>query len=76
MKEIPKALQGKWREPHKHRYCPKHIKSNFQAEGFRDKRLTKLFYSTACASEVVEYMKLEKISKQQTGVHMIGLRAV
>lgn len=70
MKGIPKALQERWREPHKHRFCARHLKANLQTAGFRDKRLTSLFYSAACASEVVEYNKIrEEIKATNSRAH-------
>ena len=60
MKGIPVALQSKWRASHKHRFCARHLKANFQAAGFKDKSLTNLFYSAACASEEVEYLKIRE----------------
>jgi len=60
MKGILKALVKKWRKPHKHGFCARHLKANLQAAGFRDKQVTELFYSAACALEVVEYMKIRE----------------
>ena len=69
MKGIPSALESKWCLPHKHRFCARHLKANFQAAGFREKRLTGLFYATACAVEEAEYIRIrEEIKLQASGL--------
>ena len=70
MKGILIALQEIWVEPHKHGFCARHLKANFQKAGFRDQRLTGLFYAAACASEEVEYRKLrEEIKTANAKAH-------
>jgi len=70
MKGIPKALQDIWQEPHKHRFCARHLKANFQTVGFVEKRLRGLFYSAAYASETIEYNKIrEEIKASNPHAH-------
>jgi len=75
MKEIPKALHDRWQELHKHRFCAKHLKANFQTVGSETNDLQIYFIQLPVLEKLLSTTRSEKKSKLQIRVLMTGLNS-